>query len=312
MKRAIAVASSNEATTWSGVGEIAERYLALLKLRPMSAVIFAAIAGLVAAPGHVEPLTAIIAIICIALGGGGSAALNMWYEADLDARMRRTAGRPIPSGKVRAAAALVLGSCLCVGAVATMGFVVGWFAAVVLFATISAYFGLYTVALKHRTPMSVVIGGALAGFLTPLSGWAAATGEIGFPGLALFLYIFFWTPPHVWSQALYRAQDYAAAGVPMLPVAAGSRVTQRWIFIFTLVHVLLAIAPSVFGLAGTLYGLVATTFGVLLLFKAYRLALCVDRGSIHKSAHEFFRLSIRYVLALLSALMIDRLWIAPL
>jgi len=312
MKRGIYVASPQRASTWYTGARVAEPYLALLKLRPMSAVVYAAVAGLVAAPGNLDPAMAIVATICIALGGGGSAALNMWYEADLDARMRRTSRRPLPSGKVSVTAALALGSSLCVGALATMGLVVGWVAAGVLFATIVAYFGLYTVALKHRTPMSVVFGGALAGYLTPLAGWSAAAGEIDLTALAVFAYVFFWTPAHVWSQALYRSADYAAAGIPMLPVTAGPTVTQRWIFVFTAIHVVLAIVPAVLGLAGALYAFAATAFGLVLLVKAYRLVTCTEWVSVCKTAREFFRLSIRYVLVLLSTLMIDHLWMAPL
>ena len=182
---------------WADVSATAARYVSLLKIRPMSAVIYSAVVGLIAAPGSVDIPTAILAIVCIALGGGGSAALNMWYEADLDAQMARTAKRALPAGKVKANRALLFGSTLCLGSIAIMGWFVNLIAAAVLAATILAYFGLYTVVLKRRTSLNVVLGGSLAGLLTPLSGWAAATGSIGSEALVLFAYVLFLSLIHI-------------------------------------------------------------------------------------------------------------------
>jgi protoheme IX farnesyltransferase len=292
---------------WAEITGAVGRYVSLLKLRPMSVVIYSAVVGLIAARGNIDALTAIIAVVCIAAGGFGSAALNMWYEADIDAKMARTAGRVLPSGKVKATNALVFGGVLCLGATVVMGLVAGWFAATVLAATIFAYFGLYTVILKRRTALNVVIGGSLAGVLTPLCGWAAATGEIGAGAIAMFIYVAFWTPPHVWSQATYRMADYAKGGVPMLPVTAGIVVTQRWIFVFTAIHVAAATLPWFTGDAGLFYLAASSVAGLVLLAKAMAFLNCRERRDVVRGAREFFRISICYIVVLLTALAIDRM-----
>src|SRR5262245_14926790 len=192
-------------------------YLALLKPRVMSLVIFTALVGLIVAPGHLHPVIGFTAILCIAIGAGASTALNMWYDADIDAVMTRTAQRPIPAGRVQPGEALAFGLTLGTGAVVVLGLLVNWVAALLLAFTIFFYIVVYTMWLKRTTPQNIVIGGA-AGALPPMIGWAAATGGIGVEAILLFLIIFFWTPPHFWALSLYRADDYAKAGIPMLPV----------------------------------------------------------------------------------------------
>lgn len=282
-------------------GRIA-RYVSLLKLRPMSVVIYSAVVGLIVAPGSIGLLTAVIAVLCIAVGGAGSAALNMWYEADLDARMVRTSGRVLPSGKLRARNALLLGSAMCVGSVIVMALAVNTVAAVMLAATIGAYFGLYTVVLKRRTSLNVLIGGSLAGLLTPLTGWAAAAGTVDTAAIAMFLFVLFWTPPHVWSQAVYRVADYQRAGVPMLPATAGISATTFWIMVFTVLHVAASALPWFAGLAGPVYPVIAAAGGAVLIWKALQLQMTGDRHLVMARSRRFFRLSIFYVTALLTAL----------
>src|SRR5215204_5269082 len=200
-------------------------YIALLKPRVMSLVIFTALVGLVVAPAHVHPVIGFTAILCIAVGAGAAGALNMWYDADIDAIMTRTARRPIPLGRVRPGEALGFGMTLAAGAVVVLGLLVNWVAAGLL---------VYTMWLKRTTPQNIVIGGA-AGAFPPMIGWAAATGGVGIESILLFLVIFFWTPPHFWALSLYRADDYAKAGIPMLPVVAGAAETRRQILLYTLV-----------------------------------------------------------------------------
>lgn len=291
---------------WAEIAGSAGRYVSLLKLRPMSVVIYSAVVGLIAARGNIDAATAIIAIACIAAGGGGSAALNMWYESDIDAKMARTAGRVLPSGKVKAANALVFGSVLCLGSIVAMGLVASWFAALVLAATIFAYFGLYTVLLKRRTVLNVAIGGSLASLLTPLCGWAAATGEISASAIAIFIYVAFWTPPHVWSQATFRMADYAESGVPMLPVTAGVAVTQRWILVFTAIHAAAATLPWFTGDTSLFYLAVSSIAGIVVLARAIAFANCRERRDVVRGARAFFRVSIYYIVVLLTALAIDR------
>src|SRR5437870_7425948 len=195
-------------------------YLQILKPRVMSLVVFTGFVGLVLAPGHLHPVLAAIAVLCIAVGAGASGAINMWYDRDIDRVMPRTALRPLPAGRMMPGEALGFGVVLAVGAVAVMGLAVNWVAAQLLALTIAFYVFVYTIWLKRRTPQNIVIGGA-AGALPPLVGWAAVSGDIGWGAVALFAIIFFWTPPHFWALSLYRTDDYAAAGVPMLPVVAG-------------------------------------------------------------------------------------------
>ncbi len=209
-------------------------YVEILKPRVMSLVVFTGFVGLVLAPGHLHPVLAAVAMLCIAVGAGAAGAINMWYDRDIDAIMRRTAARPLPAGRMMPGEALGFGAVLAVGSVLVMGLAVNWVAAGLLALTIGFYVFVYTMWLKRRTPQNIVIGGA-AGAFPPLIGWAAVTGDIGWGAVALFAIVFFWTPPHFWALALYRADDYAKAGVPMLPVVAGPRETKRQMLLYTLV-----------------------------------------------------------------------------
>src|ERR1700722_7066805 len=227
-------------------------YVQILKPRVMSLVVFTGVVGLVLAPGHLHPLLAGVAVLCIAIGAGASGAINMWYDRDIDAVMSRTAQRPLPAGRMLPGEALGFGCVLAVGSVAVMGVAVNWAAAALLALTIAFYVFIYTMWLKRRTPQNIVIGGA-AGALPPLIGWAAATGDVGWGAIALFGIIFFWTPPHFWALSLYRSGEYAAAGIPMLPVVAGARETRRQMLIYTLVLWPVTAAPWLLGVSGLLY-----------------------------------------------------------
>ena len=237
-------------------------YFALLKPRVMSLVLFTAFAGMVLAPAWPDPLTAFTALLCIAVGAGASGALNMAYDSDIDALMTRTATRPVPMGRVARGDALAFGWALAVGAVALMELFVNPLAALLLAFSIAFYVFVYTLWLKRRTAQNIVIGG-LAGSLPPAIGWAAATGALGIAPLLLVLIIFLWTPPHFWALALYRSDDYARAGVPMLPVVSGKRATRRQIFAYSLLLAPLGLVPATIGLGGPLYAAIA--FGFVLL-----------------------------------------------
>ena len=215
----------------------------------MSLVVFTGFVGLVVAPGHLHPVLAAVAVLCIAVGAGASGAINMWYDRDIDRVMRRTAMRPLPAGRMMPGEALGFGVVLAVGAVAVMGLAVNWVAAALLALTIAFYVFVYTIWLKRRTPQNIVIGGA-AGALPPLIGWAAVTGDVGWGAVALFAIIFFWTPPHFWALSLYTPDDYAAAGVPMLPVVAGARETKRQMLLYTLMLWPATLAPTLLGVSG--------------------------------------------------------------
>src|SRR4051812_38850445 len=232
-----------------GGGAAVGDYVQILKPRGMSLVVFTGFVGLVVAPGHLHPVLAAIAVLCIAVGAGASGAINMWYDRDIDAVMRRTAQRPLPARRMEPGEALGFGVVLGAGSVVVMGLAVNWAAAALLALTIAFYVFVYTMWLKRRTPQNIVIGGA-AGALPPLIGWAAVTGDIGWGAVALFAIIFFWTPPHFWALSLYRSGEYAAAGVPMLPVVAGPRETKRQMLLYTLVLWPATLAPYLLGMAG--------------------------------------------------------------
>src|SRR5579863_5353621 len=238
-------------------------FVQILKPRVMSLVVFTGVVGLVLAPGHLHLFLAAVAILCIAVGAGASGAINMWYDRDIDRVMRRTASRPLPAGRMLPGEALGFGCVLAIGSVAVMGIAVNWAAAALLALTIAFYVFVYTMWLKRRTPQNIVIGGA-AGALPPLIGWAAVTGDVGWGGIVLFAIIFFWTPPHFWALSLYKADEYAAAGVPMLPVVAGARETKRQMLLYTLMLWPATLAPWLLGLAGPLYGVCAG--GLSLMF----------------------------------------------
>ena len=276
-------------------------FVALLKPRVMSLVVFTGVAGLVAAPAAMHPLLAAIAVLCIAVGAGASGAINMWYEADIDAAMARTRERPIPAGRMDPAEALSFGVVLAIASVVTMALAVNYVAASLLALSIAFYVFVYTLWLKRRTPQNIVIGGA-AGAFPPVIGWAAATGEVSLGALALFLVIFVWTPPHFWALALYRSGDYARAGVPMLPVVAGVAETTRQIALYTAILVPTTLLPTLLGVAGWTYFAVALALGVA--FLAGALALRRDPGEA--AARRLFGFSVAYLFLLFALIIVDR------
>jgi len=285
-------------------------FLALTKPRVMTLVVFTGLCGLLAAPASIHPVLGFTAILCIALGSGASGALNQWYEADLDALMKRTAGRPLPAGRMDRDSALHFGVGLGIFSVLLMGLATNWLAAVTLAAAILFYVGIYTVWLKRRTPQNIVIGGA-AGAFPPLIGWVAATGEMSALPIILFALIFLWTPPHFWALALFVRPDYAAAGVPMLPVVAGEQTTRRQILGYSTVMSAVAISPVWLGLAGTIYAACAIGLSAVFLF----LALRVSRSRVTNPAEmiaerQLFKFSILYLFLIFGALVVDRWWLA--
>jgi protoheme IX farnesyltransferase len=245
-------------------------FVQLLKPRVMSLVVFTALTGLVSSDHPLNPILGAVAILCIAVGAGASGALNMWYDADIDAKMRRTRGRPVPAGRVQSADALALGVILSLFSVMLMGMALNWFAAALLAFTIVFYAVIYTIWLKRWTAQNIVIGG-LAGALPPVIGWAAATGTAPLNAWLLCAIIFFWTPPHFWALSLYTSEDYAKAGVPMMPVVKGPASTRRQILAYTFVLLPLCLAPAFTGLGGTTYLGVAGAGGLVFLLLAVRL-----------------------------------------
>jgi heme o synthase len=284
-------------TTGAGVKD----YVEILKPRVMSLVVFTGFVGLAVSPAHLHPVLAAVAVMCIAVGAGAAGAINMWYDRDIDAMMRRTAGRPLPSGRMMPGEALGFGVVLGVGAVLVMGIAINWVAAELLALTVGFYVLVYTVWLKRRTPQNIVIGGA-AGAFPPIIGWAAATGEIGWGAIALFAIIFFWTPPHFWALSLYRTDDYVAAGVPMLPVVSGSRETKRQLLLYTLVLWPATAAPWLLGVTGKIYGAGALLLNVL--FTGAAIQVCRDDGD--RSARRMFAFSLLYLFLIFSLLLVDR------
>jgi protoheme IX farnesyltransferase len=282
-------------------GSLVGDYIALLKPRVMSLVVFTGFAGMVLAPGALHPLRAAAAVLCIAFGAGAAAAINMWYDRDIDALMERTRARPIPAGRVAPVKALALGTGLSLASVAAMAAATNWTAAALLALAIAFYVFIYTIWLKRRTPQNIVIGGA-AGAFPPTIGWAAVTGDVSLESSALFLIIFFWTPPHFWALALCRADDYANAGVPMLPVVAGKAETRRQIMVYSSLLVLLSFMPLILGMASFAYGGAAAVMGAYLLLLAVR--VLGEQG--HRTARRMFRYSILYLFVLFAALIIEK------
>ncbi len=280
-------------------------FLALMKPGVVQLVVFTGLCGLLAAPGHIHPVLAFTAVLCIALGAGASGALNQWYESDIDALMKRTANRPLPAGRMDRQSALHFGVGVGALSVLLMGLATNWLAAGILAVSILFYVLVYTVWLKRRTPQNIVIGGA-AGAFPPLIGWAAVTGNVSTLPVLLFALIFLWTPPHFWSLALFIKSDYAAAGVPMLPVVSGERTTRTQIGLYTLPMIAAAIAPWPMGLTGALYGGVSIIGS--LVFAA--LALIVARRAnddAMKPEKRLFGFSIAYLFLLFGALALDRM-----
>ena len=282
-------------------------FLALTKPRVMTLVVFTGLCGLLAAPIHIHPILGFTSILCIAVGAGASGALNMWYEADLDAHMKRTRSRPLPAGRMDRQSALHFGVALGVGSVLLMGLAINLLAAAILAASILFYVLVYTVWLKRRTPQNIVIGGA-AGAFPPLIGWVAATGHIDLLPILLFLLIFLWTPPHFWALSLFVRTDYAAAGVPMLPVVAGVRTTRLQVMLYTLPMAAAAVAPWPLGLTGAIYGIAASLLTAWFVVLAVRVGMSRETDqALMKPERALFKFSILYLFALFGALVVDRL-----
>jgi len=285
-------------------GDVAD-YFALMKPRVMFLVVFTALVGLVAAPGSMHPVLAIASLICIAVGAGASGALNMWYDADIDAAMTRTAARPVPRGRVSPEEARSFGTVLALGSVLCLGLMANWLAAALLALTIAFYVFVYTMWLKRTTPQNIVIGGA-AGAVPPMIGWAAATGSISLAPFVLFLIIFIWTPPHFWALALLRTKDYARAGVPMLPVVAGPDATRLQILIYSLILAPLGMAPAIIGLGGTLYMAAAALLGSLFVVMALECYRVREGEAADRAAKNLFAYSVLYLFLLFAVLLVEQ------
>jgi heme o synthase len=286
-------------------------WIALLKPRVLTLVVFTGIIGLLVAPGHLHPVLAFTAILCITVGAGGCGAINMWYDRDIDAVMRRTRNRPIPAGRIQPGPALGFGVTLAAGSVLVMGLAVNIPAALILALSIGFYVFVYTMWLKRRTPQNIVIGGA-AGAFPAVIGWAAVTGSVDLIPLVLFGIVFIWTPPHFWSLALWANDDYKRAGIPMLPVIAGAKETRRQILLYTVILIPLTLVPFMMGFSGLPYGVAAGLLGLVFLQRTYR--VITDRqddqgNSLTRDApaKAAFKYSILYLFALFGALAIDRL-----
>ena len=297
-------------TDYSAAGAASERYgddialgdfVALLKPRVMSLVVFTGVVGMVLAPGALHPVLAVVAILCIAVGAGAAGAINMWYDRDIDAVMTRTRNRPIPAGRMAPNIALSFGITLAVASVSIMALAVNGVAAGLLAFTIFFYIVIYTMALKRRTPQNIVIGGA-AGAFPPMIGWAAVTGDVMLASVVLFGIIFLWTPPHFWALALYKRGDYDKAGVPMLPVVAGRKSTAWQMLAYTVALLPVTLLPCVIGLSGMVYGAGALALG--LIFSAY--AVAVIRDSSERSARRMFPFSILYLFLIFVLLLVDQ------
>src|SRR5215510_486674 len=281
-------------------------YIDLLKPRVMSLVVFTGLIGMLIAPRHIHSFKASLAVLAIALGSGAAGAINMWYERDLDALMARTRNRPLPAGRVAPDDALGLGVLLSIFSVLLMAVSTNYVAAALLAAAILFYVFVYTIWLKRRTPQNIVIGGA-AGAFPPMIGWAAVTGDVSAAGVALFLLIFLWTPPHFWALALYCSEDYRRAGVPMLPVVAGARETKRQMLAYALLLVPTALAPTLLGAVGWLYGSVALALSLAFIGHALAVWRAPDDTAGHGTAKRMFRFSLIYLAALFAALPLDRM-----
>jgi protoheme IX farnesyltransferase len=285
-------------------------WIALLKPRVLTLVVFTGVIGMLVAPGHLNPVLAFTAILCITVAAGACGAINMWYDRDIDAIMRRTRSRPIPAGRIQPGSALGFGVVLACGSVIVMGLAVNMLSAMILALSICFYVFVYTVWLKRRTPQNIVIGGA-AGAFPPLIGWAAVTGTVDVVPLMLFAIVFMWTPPHFWSLALWANEDYKRANIPMLPVIAGARETRRQIFIYTLVLIPLTMVPVILGFSGVIYGAAAVVLGSLFLLRTYGVLTDGQDGKGNSltndaPAKRAFKYSVVYLFALFGALAVDR------
>jgi protoheme IX farnesyltransferase len=290
----------------------ARDWIDLLKPRVLTLVVFTGAIGMAVSPGHLHPVLALAAVLCITIGAGAAGAINMWYDRDIDLVMRRTARRPIPAGRIAPDDALAYGVALAVGSVLVMGLATNAVAAATLACSIAFYVFVYTAWLKRRTPQNIVIGGA-AGAFPPVVGWAAATGSLDVMPLLMFAVIFFWTPPHFWALSLYAHADYARAGVPMLPVVSGARSTRRHIVWYTMMMVPVSLTPWIFGFAGVIYALSAAALGLGFLVSVWRVyydqqdlaGVSLTRDAPARGA---FRYSIIYLFVLFAALAVDRVF----
>jgi protoheme IX farnesyltransferase len=282
----------------------ASDYLALLKPRVMSLVVFTAFVGLVAAPVAVNPVVAVTAILAIAVGAGASGALNMWYDADIDAVMTRTANRPVPAGRILPGEALVFGLVLSFLSVMTLGVLVNWVAGGLLAFTIFFYAVIYTMWLKRWTPQNIVIGGA-AGAFPPMVGWASATGSVSLESVILFLIIFLWTPPHFWALALFKCDDYARAGIPMMPNVAGAASTRRQIFAYAMVLAPVGVLPWILGFTSLWYGVVSLALGIGFIWYAWKVLRMSDNDRAMKPAKALFAFSLLYLFAIFAVYLAD-------
>lgn len=285
-------------------------FWALTKPRVMSLVVFTALCGLLAAPGHIHPVIGFTAILCIALGAGACGALNQWYEADVDAKMARTSKRPLPAGRMDREAALHFGIGLAAFSVGIMGVAVNWISAGLLAFSIFFYAVVYTIWLKPNTPQNIVIGGA-AGAFPPVIGWAAVTGDVTLLPILLFSIIFLWTPPHFWALALFMKTDYGAAGIPMLPNVSGQRVTRNQIFGYSFPMAAVAIAPFVLGESGWLYGMASAILSLLFLMLAFKVWRNeANEAKDMKPEKQLFAFSILYLFLLFAIFAFDRILLA--
>ncbi|AGF75481.1 heme o synthase [Bartonella vinsonii] len=298
----LSAASDKSIPPKSGIGD----YITLLKPRVMSLVVFTALVGLVVSPAPINPFYGFLAIFCIALGGGGAGALNMWYDADIDAVMERTKNRPIPTGKISSQKAFIFGMVLSMLSVFLMGSFINWFAAFFLAFTIFFYVVIYTIWLKRITPQNIVIGGA-SGAFPPMIGWAVTTGTVSIESFLLFLIIFMWTPPHFWSLSLFSSLDYDAAGIPMMPNVRGEHSTKKQILFYTVLMSICAVGPYVTGFAGVFYGIFSSILSVIFIYFAYRLWKADTHNATFVMAKKTFFFSLFYLAALFGTLLMENL-----
>jgi protoheme IX farnesyltransferase len=295
---------ANEAVTEHPPVATARDYFQLLKPRVMTLVVFTGIAGMLVAPGSLHPVLAAVGILCIAVSAGAAGAINMWYDRDIDAVMKRTVKRPIPSGRIVADEALGLGIFLSIASVAVMGLATNWLAAALLAGANLFYVLIYTMWLKRRTPQNIVIGGA-AGAFPPMIGWAAVTGDVTWTPVAMFLIIFLWTPPHFWALALFHEGDYGAAKVPMLPNVAGARATKWQMLFYTLILLPVSLVPMIMGASSWYYGMTAGFLSLIFIAMAVLVLQAPDDD--HSASKIMFRFSLLYLTGIFAALMVDKL-----
>ena len=284
----------------------ARDFFALLKPRVMSLVVFTALVGLLMAPGQIHPVLGFLAVLAIAVGAGASGALNMWYDADIDVLMGRTAKRPVPAGRITPEATLAFGLFLSVFSVAVLGLMVNWLSAGLLAFTIFFYAVIYTMWLKRATPHNIVIGGA-AGAFPPIIGWACVTNSISLESIALFAIIFLWTPAHFWALALFKAEDYGRAGIPMLPNVAGERATKKQIVLYAVLTAISGVVPTLMGFAGIGCGIVAAILGLGFIRSSWRVWQMPDGDEKMIPAKKLFGYSLLYLFGVFTALLVDAL-----